>query len=86
MLRISANIILCTSVLFFPWWVGAFFGILFLFIFNLFYEIIIWGIMADLLFGTKIASLYDFNMILSVGALLFFVCAEIFKKQIRFYS
>ena len=86
MFRIGANILLFVSIVLLPWWVALILGVIFLFTFSSFYEIILWALLGDLLYGTNIVSFYGVNIFLSLGALFLFVVSKIAKDHIRFYS
>ena len=86
MLRLLTNFILFGSVLFLPWWVMIIIGIVALFKFNAFYEIVMWGLLADLLYGADVALFYNFGLFLSLGVLLLFIVIEFLKSRIRFYQ
>ncbi|HEY4486918.1 MAG TPA: hypothetical protein VJB70_04270 [Candidatus Paceibacterota bacterium] len=85
-LRIIAQFIMLFSLLFLPWWVTALCGIVFLFFITSFYEIIFWGFLGDVLYGTQITSLYNFSYLMTVGALVLFVLMQYAKKEMRLYE
>ena len=56
------------------------------FIFNRFYEIIVWGLVADLLYGVPVAAFYNFGFFLALGAIVIFLGIEYLKTKLRFYT
>ncbi len=73
------------SVLFLPWWITIIFAIGFLFMFNA-YEIMLWGILADLLYGAPVESFYKIQFLFTIGFMLFFVASYFLKKKLMFYD
>jgi hypothetical protein len=52
-MRIAFNIGLVVSLLYLPWWVGALLAIYACFKVDKFYEVVIYGIFADALYGNR---------------------------------
>ena len=86
MKRILLNGGLFVSILFFPWWITIFIGFIVVFLQKRFYEIIGLGMLCDLLYGTRSASLFGFNFFFTVGALALLYGAEYVKEKTRLYS
>jgi len=86
MKRIAINIAFFFSILFLPWWASALLGVISLFLFSSFYELIFWAFVSDLLYGAPVVSLYGFNVIFTLSALVLFIAVEFLKKSIRFYN
>lgn len=57
LLRIGINSILAGAVLFAPWWVALAGGIVGFAAFPLFFELVAWTFVAELLYGTPIAGI-----------------------------
>jgi len=51
-----------------------------------FYEVIIWGFFGDALYGTHIASPYNFSFLMSLTVVTLFFVIEHIKKEIRVYE
>jgi len=85
-MRPIADIILLISAIVFPWWftVPLAFGLSFRF--HKFYEIILAGLVIDLLFSTPLNIFLDFHFIFTAGAILALIIIESSKKYLRFYS
>ncbi|MBI2046222.1 MAG: hypothetical protein HYT28_02285 [Parcubacteria group bacterium] len=84
-MRISFDIVLFISLFIAPWWVSLIIALGGVFFFNHFYEIIVAGIIMDIVYGSPEASFLDFPFISGVAALLFFVGGEYIKKRMIFY-
>ena len=79
--RILADIILAGSVLFLPWWASLLIGSAFFFAFDFYYELLIAGLLADLLYGAPISKFGGFTAVSAVGVLL--VCVPLFSVRKR---
>ena len=72
-LRILFNIIMFSSVLFFPWWFTFVIAVFFLFFFDA-YEVLFWGFLGDVLYGNPVPLYFNVPFLLTlVSLLLFFV-------------
>lgn len=63
--------------------VGALF---FLYYFEFFYEIILIGLVVDVLYGSPIANLYNFSHLMAFIAVLLFISSIFLKKRLKFYA
>lgn len=84
-MRIILNIALFFSVLFFPWLITVAVGVAAVFAQKNFYEIIGWGLLYDVLYGTASAGILGFNFFFTLGALIILYGAEYVKSKTRFY-
>ncbi len=64
-----------------PWWVAALVGILGLFYFDNLYEVIIVGLLIDILYGVKY-EFFGFSLIFTVSMTLVYYLITKFKTQI----
>ncbi len=85
MVRILANIVLFSSVLFFPWWVTVAAGVAFSVFFRASYEVVFWAFFSDLLYGTEAASFFRIHFLSTASAVVLVVVLERIKKMTRFY-
>jgi len=83
--RILAVIFLFISVLFFPIWMTIPLGIIFLFVFNNFYEFIILSLFNDLLYGVEEPRFFTIKFVTFLISLILFFVVKILKKKIKFY-
>ena len=75
--RISAAIVMLFAIAWFSWWIIIIVAIVFLFYFKNYYEIIIWGIVFDTLYGQM-----QHNALIVSVALLFITV--FLKKRLLF--
>lgn len=85
-LRILSAFLMTGSILWGYWWLTWTLAILFLFIFNFYYEIILWGMVYDALYGLSIPQFYNFPAIFSLSSLILFVIAFYIKKSLSTYE
>jgi hypothetical protein len=81
--RIFFNIILFLSVFFLPWWISILLGLIFVFIFSEYYEIIVLGLLLDSLYsetGSFKSALF------TLAAVVVFIVAFEIRKRMRIYS
>lgn len=81
MKRITIGIILLLSTLLFHWWVPILIALFCLFYFDDFYEILVVGLLIDVLYGSKF-EFYGFNLFFTLLMLVFFYTIGKFRKQI----
>jgi hypothetical protein len=83
--RVIFNILMLGSILFLPWWVTAIIAVGFLFKFKA-YEVILWGVFADILYSSPAPSFYNIEFLFTIGAVVFFVLTYFIKKRLMFYD
>lgn len=81
--RIFCDIVLILSLFYLPWWLVAAMGVALLFYFKNFYEIIIIGVLADMVYGIPRKIFFDFEFINTVLAFILYFAAEKLKKFLR---
>lgn len=81
-----ANIIMFVSVALLPWWAVAAVGVVLLFMIRSFYEIIVWGLVADLLYGIPVEAWYQISFVMTIGATALVVITDAIKINLRIYS
>ncbi len=84
--RILVDIVLLLGIFWLPWWIVFLAGIVCLFIFKSFYEVIILGLLIDSLYNAPVAQFYHFHFVITIVALIFFIISVIVKNKLRFYS
>lgn len=84
-LRIAFNVLMFASVLFLPWWVTVIVAVVFLFKFTA-YEIMLWGVFADVLYSASVPSFYNIEFLFTIGAIVIFVLAYFIKRRLMFYD
>ncbi len=73
------------SILFLPWWVTAIIAVGFLYKFKA-YEIMLWGVFADVLYSAPVESFYNVQFVFTIGALAMFVLSYFIKKRLMHYG
>ncbi len=69
-----------------PFWVTAILGVIFALVFENYIEIIICGIVLDLLYGVREARFHNFTFVASVGSALIYVIVLFLKSKLRIES
>ncbi|MBI2888810.1 MAG: hypothetical protein HYY60_02265 [Parcubacteria group bacterium] len=85
MFRFLANVVVCFSLLFFPWWVTAAVAGAAVFFIPSFYEAVIWAAIGDALYGTRTELFFNIPLVYTLSALAMLFVAERVKKMTRFY-
>ncbi|MEK7556075.1 MAG: hypothetical protein AAB523_02175 [Patescibacteria group bacterium] len=83
--RAIADVCILLSVLYAPWWVTAFIGILFVFYFSNYYELIAAGVLVDVLYGNNSTPLFHIPFIFSIDSVVFYVLVQFLKTKMRMY-
>lgn len=86
MKRLIFNVLLFLSIVACPWWVSVAFGVVTLYYFKFFNEIILYGLLLDILYGRFSVhfSLWDYRFTLFFTVLL--LSSFYLKKGLKFYS
>ena len=86
MKRVFFDILLFLAVLFLPWWVGVLLAVVGLFVFNNFYEYLIFGVIVFVLYSTPSNRIISSPVYYSLILTLSFVLIETIKRNIIFYK
>ena len=86
-LRILSGIFMVMLIAWGYWWIIGIVACIFLFLYNPYYEMILWGICFDALYASPTQSVYDYRTHIAflISAVLFFVSIFL-KKRLAFYS
>ena len=79
--RIIFDLVVLAAIFYTPWWVVAILGFMGAFYCKSYYEIFIFGLIVDLLYGAKAVHLGGVYGI--VSALIIFITASYAKKAVR---
>ncbi len=71
--------------MFLPWWITLIVVLGFLFKFKA-YEIMLWGIFADILYSTSVPDFSNIQFLFTVSAVAIFITAYFIKKRLMFYG
>lgn len=80
-MRIAFNIALILSILFCPWWTGAIVMICACLMLERFYECVIYGILADALYGTSY-GIHGFAYAATAFSLVVFSMASLIRNRL----
>lgn len=84
--RLILNICVLLSVLFLPWWATiALMGAV-LFSSERAFEVLFWGLLMDVLYGTPQPLFFNITFLFTFGAGAMFVLAFFIKRRLIFYS
>lgn len=82
--RIIFGVVLIGSVFFLPWWGLAAISALGAYIFPRYIEIVIAGVLYDVLYGANGLGIVDFGGVMGlVSSVMFLIAIERIKKEIR---
>ena len=83
--RSILNVLLFISILFLPWWVALAFAFVLLMLYPAF-EILIWGLFFDSLYGTPVISLYSMQYLATYLMFIMLLISFFVKREIIFYQ
>lgn len=78
------NIALAGSILFLPWWFTILLAVIIIFMFQA-YEIIVWGFVADTLYGIPIAAYYNIEFLFTLFFVALVILVVPLKRRLIFY-
>lgn len=84
--RIIFDILLFLFVITYPWWVTAIFAIAILYYLKSFNEIVVFGVMADILYGNFSTTLNIMDYKYTLCSLILLFTSFFIKKQLKFYN
>lgn len=82
--RITLNILLFLSILFFPWWVSLAIGLILLIRYTA-YELLAYGFFADTVYGIPLPGLYNIQFLFTLVFFIALVASFYIKRKIIFY-
>jgi hypothetical protein len=74
------------SIIWAPWWLTWGLAIVFLFIFPSYYEILLWGVAYDSLYGLPLPQFWNFPYIFSLSSAILFVISIYLRKLLLAYE
>lgn len=84
-LRIFGFFVILSSVFFAPWWLSFILYIIMLFLFENFYEGIFALLLIDLLYGIPEIKFYNFPLVSTLFAVIFYYSISKLKRYLSFY-
>ncbi len=85
-IRLCAFLLSSILFLYAPWWVFWISVIAFLFYFPTYYEILVWGLVYDSVYGISSAGFGYFPYVCTAVSSILFLCAYILKKHLSVYE
>lgn len=86
LIRIIFGITTFCLIIWLPWWVTWLIAILLLFIFPLYFEIILWGVIYDALYGIKLSVFWNMDYIFTLVCIVLFLLSFIIRKRFIIYE
>ncbi len=80
MIRLSLALLFFGSILFFPWWVSVFLGVLLLFA-GEGYEVLFGGVLLDVLYGAPLPFFFHFPALYTALFSLLFLFVRVVKPR-----
>jgi len=84
--RIIFDILLLLSAIVCPWWFTGIFSIVVLYYFRTFNEIILFGLIMDILYGRLSATFHWWDYKFTLFFLILLLSSIFIKKRLKFYS
>lgn len=66
-----------------PWWAVIFMAMFGVYYFNSFYEVMVFGVMYDILYGVAGDGIFGYGTTGFISALIIFLSVDRFKKELR---
>ena len=84
--RILSVVLICISILYFPFWVSLALAILGIIYFSFFWEVTLLFLISDLIFAVKESRFFyiEFFSFILIVVILFLI--EFIKRKLKFYS
>ena len=83
--RIIADIVLFMGMVIFPWWLSIIMAVLFSLIFKSYFEVMIWGIASDILYGASLKILFNQSFFYTALSVIIFSLTYFARKRLSFY-
>lgn len=84
--RFIAAIILFACIIWGYWWIAWILAIIFLFIFPVYFEILVAGILYDALYGVILPELFHMRCMFTILSFMLFFASVFLKKRLIVYE
>jgi len=84
--RIIAGVAMSGCIVWGYWWLTWVLAISLLFIFYDYYEIILWGIIYDAIYGLPLSQFYNMPYIFSISSIVLFTLAFFLRRNLIAYK
>jgi hypothetical protein len=85
-IRVLTAIIMFCFIMWGYWWMTWCAIIAFLFYFPLYYEIILWGVIYDALYGMALPEFWNIRYIFTISSVILFMFAYFLRKKLIIYD
>lgn len=86
MKRSIFDIALLLSLFILPWWCTLILAVIFLFLIEPYYEIIVVGFILDSLYNAPVGFLLHFQFVLTLFCLIMILLSDLLKRRLTFYD
>jgi hypothetical protein len=86
LIRVVTAILMFCFIMWGYWWLTWCFAIGLLFYFPKYYEIIVWGIIYDALYGMSLPEYWNIRYIFTISSIALFVIAFFLRKRLIVYD
>jgi len=85
-IRVLCAILMFCFIMWGYWWLTWCLAIALLFYFPIYYEIILWGIIYDAMYGTAIPEFWNIRYIFTISSIILFLIALFLRKRLVIYE
>jgi hypothetical protein len=86
LIRIVTAIVMFCLIMWGYWWMTWCLAIVLLFYFSSYYEIILWGIIYDALYGMALPEFWNIRYIFTISSIVLFIMAYFLRKKLIIYN
>ncbi len=86
LIRVGAGILMFCCIMWGYWWLTWCAAIALLFYFPVYYEIILWGVMYDALYGMALPEFWNVRYIFSIASIALFLLSFFLRKRLTVYD
>lgn len=86
MIRIFIGVFVFSCILFGYWWLTLCLSILLLFYFKTYYEILLFGIIYDSIYGLSLPEFWNIRYIFTLTSVVLFIISLMIKKRLIIYE
>lgn len=84
--RILAALVILLSLVFGPWWLPVTLSIVAVFLFINYYEMVLWGVMMDALYGLPIEQFDGYRYVFTTASVILFLAVFFVRKYFAIYE
>ena len=85
-IRVLCAILMFCFIMWGYWWLTWCIAIALLFYFPVYYEIILWGIIYDAMYGTALPEFWNIRYIFTIASIVLFLIALFLRKRLVIYE